>query len=409
MAGVTKRVGLAAVFASALLSASPSLAQQLGPDEVARLILNERGGVRDAAGWGADILAALADNKLPVANENVCAVIAVASQESSFQANPTVPGLGRIAEAAIRKKAGVVPMLGNKAVDYLGAIPTPQSSFLKRIRAARTERDLDLVYRDFVSYGAKNVALDGLLATGLLDKIVEEYNQVSTVGAMQVSVAFALDAERGEHWRPISHAESLAVRDRLYSRRGGLYYGARQLLAYQSGYAHKIYRFADYNAGRYSARNAALQGVISRLSGQKIAADGDLLSYDKRREPRAEATASEKAARVAVERYKLGIGDADLRNDLAREKSADLAQTRTFKALRDAYRRATGKDAPFAVLPGIDLKSPKIKSHMTTALFAERVNGRYGKCMTLATAMTQNPNMRAPVAKAFDWRKFWPD
>jgi hypothetical protein len=406
-----RRALLAPALAFFLASAAPATAQTLGPDEVGRLILNERGGVRDARGWGEDILHALEDNKLPSNNENVCAVIAVASQESGFAANPAVPGLGRLAEAAIRKKASVVPLLGDKAVDYLDTIPAGKTSFLKRIRAARTERDLDLVYRDFVAYGASSTALDGLLATGLLDKTVEEYNQVSTVGAMQVSVAFALETERGGHWRPISHAETTAVRDKLYTRRGGLYFGARQLLDYQTGYAQKMFRFADYNAGRYAARNAALQGVIARLSGMKVTADGDLLSYDKKRAAKRDVTSSEKAARAAIARHKLGIDDAALRRDLLHEKSADFAQTHTFKALRDAYRRVAKAEPPFAVLPGIDLKSPKIKSHMTTAIFAQRVNGRYGKCMTLAIAMMQNPNMRAPAPapKAFDWRKFWPD
>ena len=54
-------------------------AGELQPGDVARLILNERGGVPDAVGWGEDVLNALADNKLPVTRENVCAVVAVVS------------------------------------------------------------------------------------------------------------------------------------------------------------------------------------------------------------------------------------------------------------------------------------------------------------------------------------------
>ncbi len=197
--------------------------RSLGPPDVARLILNERGGVMDAIGWGEDILHALADNKLPITRENICSVIAIASQESAFNANPTVPGLGQIAERAVRKKLDSIPLFGAKAFAYLDTIPNPKASFVKRIRAARTERDLDLAYRALVEYAAGKSALDGMLQWGLLDKTVEEYNQVSTVGSMQVSVAFAQETERGEHWRPMTHAESNAVRDRLYSRRGGLY------------------------------------------------------------------------------------------------------------------------------------------------------------------------------------------
>ncbi len=138
-------------------------AQTFTPPDVARLILNERGGVRDATGWGEDILAALADNKFPVTRENICSVIAVASQESSFNANPAVPNLGKIADRAVREKLGKIPILGAKAYAMLDAMPDARHSFIKRVRAARTERDLDLAYRALVEYGAGKSALDGLL------------------------------------------------------------------------------------------------------------------------------------------------------------------------------------------------------------------------------------------------------
>ncbi len=376
-------------------------AGELQPGDVARLILNERGGVPDAVGWGEDVLNALADNKLPVTRENVCAVVAVVSQESAFNANPTVPGLGRIAERAVREKLAAIPLLGGKAFDYLDTIPTPRNSFVKRIRAAKTERDLDLAYRALVEHAARSSSLDGLLRLGLFDKTVEEYNQVSTVGSMQVSVAFAQETERGERWRPMTHAESNEVRDRLYSRRGGLYYGTRQLLDYKTGYAQKIFRFADYNAGRFAARNAAFQGVVARLSGVKLATDGDLLAYNKAREPTGEITRTEKALRTAIARHSLDIDDAALRRDLLREKQFDFMQTRTFRAVRAAYQRATHAAPPFAALPGIQLKSAKIKSRMTTGSFAQSVNRRYGKCMSLALTMDQKPVLKAP--------SFWPD
>ncbi|MCB1155684.1 DUF1615 family protein, partial [bacterium] len=94
----------------ALASAMPAIAQNFSPPDVARLILNERGGVRDATGWGDDILAALTDNKFQPSRENICSVIAIASQESGFTANPAVPNLGKIADRAVREKLGKIPI-----------------------------------------------------------------------------------------------------------------------------------------------------------------------------------------------------------------------------------------------------------------------------------------------------------
>lgn len=48
-------------------------------------------------------------------------------------------------------------------------------------------------------------------------------------------------------------------------------------------------------------------------------------------------------------------------------------------ALADAR---AGRALPRAVLPGIELKSPKITRKLTTAWFAERVDGRYEQCMS---------------------------
>jgi len=47
-------------------------------------------------------------------------------------------------------------------------------------------------------------------------------------------------------------------------------------------------------------------------------------------------------------------------------------------ALADAK---AGKPVPRAVLPGIELKSPKITRKLTTAWFAGRVDERYQRCM----------------------------
>ena len=51
----------------------------------------------DRVGWATDIYAAFAALELVPNADNVCAVIAVTEQESSFKAAPTVPGMPLIA------------------------------------------------------------------------------------------------------------------------------------------------------------------------------------------------------------------------------------------------------------------------------------------------------------------------
>ena len=200
---------------------------------------------------------------------------------------------------------------------------------------------------------------------------------------MQVSVRFALDEARRHRYLPMTLSDDYAVRDELYTRRGGMFYGAKQLLGYDSGYAQKIFRFADFNAGRYSSRNAAFQHIINILTKQKLATDGDFLLYGKDGRPSNQLSASEKALRATVTTNQLGLSDKQLRDDLLHEKDDSFATTQTFIAVKGLYFRKTGKPAPFAQLPGIDLSSPKLSHKMTTASYAASVDRRYNKCIAV--------------------------
>ena len=69
-----------------------------GPTEAREAILRVLpAGTDDKVGWAADIDAALSSLELPSTPENLCAVIAVTEQESSFRADPAVPNLPSIA------------------------------------------------------------------------------------------------------------------------------------------------------------------------------------------------------------------------------------------------------------------------------------------------------------------------
>jgi hypothetical protein len=350
-------------------------------DTTTRLIRNAEKSVVDPKGWALDLHDVLQLHGLPQTRENVCAAIAVIDQESNFNADPAVAGLGTLSENALRTKFSKIPIGGKMALRWLENNPAPQASFMARIRNAKTERDLDLTYRSLVDYAGQTTSLDKIVRLGLLNTLIEDKNEIDTAGSMQVSVKFALDMARKRRWLPMTLDDVYGVRDQLYTRHGGMYYGVKQLLDYESGYNQKVFRFADFNAGRYASRNAALQNVIATLSGEKLATDGDLLSYSKDGTILKTVTSSETAIRLARNRYKLPLTDAAIRKDLLLEKQPDFVSSQTFLLLRQHYQHLKNQPAPFAQMPGITLHSPKLKRSFSTAGFAESVNRRYQACM----------------------------
>jgi ATP-dependent exoDNAse (exonuclease V) beta subunit len=112
-----------------------------------------------------------------------------------------------------------------------------------------------------------------------------------------------------------------------------------------------------------------------------LAADGDLLLYDKSGKVSGVVSNTEKALRAVLKSSSFELTDEDIRKDLLREKDNDFVQTLTYSALRSTYGQVTGMRPAFAVVPKIALSSPKIRSKMTTRVFAESVDRRYQSCM----------------------------
>jgi Protein of unknown function (DUF1615) len=364
---------------SMVLTATSASAVDISISETARLIRKAE-KVPDSQGWAADMHDVLRQHDLEPSRENVCAAIAIIDQESGFVADPAVPGLGKLSETALREKFGRIPIAGSIALRWLEQTPSSGDSYMSRIRNAKTERDLDLAYRRFVDDMSSRASMGAIVNSGLLNKIIEDRNEIETAGSMQVSVKFAIKAANRKRWLPMTLADAYAVRDQLYTRAGGMYYGIKQLLDFETGYNRKIFRFADYNAGRYASRNAAFQNIVSELSKTSLARDGDLLLYD-RDAASARVSATERALRDVSKKFGLKLGKAEIRNDLLKGNELEFAATPTFLRIRNLYREETGKEAPYALLPDIDLSSPKITRHMTTASFATSVNRRYQACL----------------------------
>jgi hypothetical protein len=298
---------------------------------------------------------------IPATAQNICAIVAVTEQESGFRVDPAIPGLGEIAHREIerqRERAGVPKLVVQGAL----ALPsTDGRSYAERVDAARTELELSNVFEDFIG------------RVPLARRFLEERNPVRTGGPMQVGVAFARSHADA---RPYPYPVNGSLRHEVFTRRGGMYFGIAHLLDYPAGYDSDLYRFADYNAGRYASRNAAFQKALSEASAIPLDLDGDLLRFDK---AAGEAGATERAARVLSR--PLGLDNAQIRRDLELGKTRELEATRLYTRVFALADKALGKPAPRAVLPQIQLQSSKFTRKLTTAGFARRVAERQRSCL----------------------------
>lgn len=357
--------------------------EQLKQEQIRKLIPN-RVNQRDS--WAKDIYDISNELKIPTNKENICTIIAVVDQESNFVANPVVPGLG---DKAVKE---VTTRLNEKFEDKLGTTiggtvasyfenvlknqPSPDDNYLKQMIRVRTEKDLDVLYREIFDYMAKHYHVSALTGAAKFvgQDIAEKMNPITTLGSMQVHINYAK-----EHKRTSMNINEL--RDDLYTEFGGLYYGIHRLMMYPADYDKPIYRFADYNSGMYSSRNAAFQKMIDKLTEADLALDGDLLSYDKNGDPRPAITDTEKALTALFSKNNILVTPRQLRSDLKDEKQQDFEKTQTYIAVSKLYKNKTGKDPMYAIMPEVVISGPKLSRDYNTNWYASRVNGRYETCM----------------------------
>lgn len=363
---------LAAALAGCALPGRLAEPQGLGPTEARDAVLRVLPPtLDDRAGWAADVHAALATLELPSTPENLCAVLAVTEQESGYRADPAVPGLGAIARQEIERRADEagVPQFALRAA--LALPSTDGRSYAERIEQARTERQLSEAFEDFI----------GRVPLGRT--FLASRNPVRTGGPMQVSIAFA-EAQAKE--RPYPYPLGDSVRHEVFTRRGGLYFGAAHLLGYAAPYDRPLYRFADFNAGRWASRNAAFQNALAVASGLALALDGDLLPH-----AGAERGETERAALTLAGR--LGLGEAAIRRDLARGDGPGFEQTGLYERVFAYAEKLDRRVLPRAVVPRIDLKSPKFTRRLTTDWFANRVDERHRRCLArIGPALSPRPS-----------------
>ncbi|MBH3407771.1 DUF1615 domain-containing protein [Pseudomonas glycinae] len=311
----------------------------------------------DRQGWATDIYAAFAAQGISPTTQNLCSVLAVTEQESTFQVDPPVPGLGKIARDEIDRRAAKVHIPSLLVSGALQLRSPNGKSYSERLSAARSEKELSAIFDDFIG----SVPMGRTLFSG--------FNPVHTGGPMQVSIEFA-----EKHAKDYPYPMDGTIRREVFSRRGGMYFGIAHLLGYPVNYREPLYRFADFNAGWYASRNAAFQNAVSRASGIPLALDGDLIR------PGAIMPGSTELAVRALGKS-LGMRNPVIRDQLEKGDSLAFEETKLYQRVFELAERAEGKSLPRAVLPGIVLQSPKITRKLTTAWFAKRVDERYRRCM----------------------------
>jgi hypothetical protein len=155
-------------------------------------------------------------------------------------------------------------------------------------------------------------------------------------------------------------------------------------MEYPADYDKAIYRFADYNSGMYSSRNAAFQSMLNALTDTEISLDGDLLLYNKDGGIKATQSQTEKELIAAFAQNNVLVTPRQIRSDLKKEKEKKFEDTQTYLALQKLYQNKTNKEPMYAVMPQVVISGPKLSRDYNTNWFASRVNGRYESCMQRA-------------------------
>ncbi|UUS64054.1 MULTISPECIES: DUF1615 domain-containing protein [unclassified Acinetobacter] len=342
--------------------------------------------VNDRLSWANDIYDISDQLGIPTTKENVCTIVAVVDQESNFVADPHVPGLGEKAVKEVQDRLeekfkdklgdGIGGTVAGYFQDVLKNQPSPEDNYLSQMRRVKTERELDELYREIFDYMSKHYHVSALTGAAKLvgQDIGEKLNPITTLGSMQVHIGYAKDHKR-------QGGNIAALRTDMYSQYGGLYYGIHRLMMYPAEYDKPIYRFADYNSGRYSSRNAAFQSMLNDLTPAELGLDGDLLLYNKDGSPRSVKSQSETALIAVFAENNVIATPRQIRSDLKKEKDQDFEDTLTYKAVKKLYQEKTGKEPFYAMMPEVVISGPKLSRDYNTNWFATRVDGRYQTCM----------------------------
>lgn len=362
------------LLASILLSACGSMPvtepSGLSSPQIHQLVHQTSSNKQTEPAWANSIRHALLDLELGVTERNVCAAIAIIDQESSFHADPAVPGISKLLQKkldAARKNNLLLAQLIKLRLDSQAA---NGRTFRQNIAQIRTEKQLGEWYQEFTA----SRLTQPLLA--LINKDLDTL--ISTVGSMQVSVDFARDYAQ-KHGHQISD-----MRQHLFTRDGGIYYGIAHLLDGGQNYSDMIYYFADFNAGHFASRNAGFQRMVNALSNARLRADGDLLIFAPGKNPT--DSNSFRATIRTLKQHQQSLALHQVKKDFKTSTGPLFSGTLTYQTISQLHAGKFG-NVIYASLPSIHLKSEKISRKLTTRWFAKQVKRRYNRCLQHAATL----------------------
>ncbi|NRA65295.1 MAG: DUF1615 family protein [Pseudobacteriovorax sp.] len=334
--------------------------------------------VKQRSDWAQAVKEGIELTGKPLSLERICAVVAIIEQESGFKANPRVSQLPKIVSRGIKEKLKPLGPLADPAWEAIQSttIPSTNTSFGERINQLKTERDLDLLFDELTDTFAASLPRSFAISTALSRLLgrgdLRQLNPIRTAGSMQVRVAFAKELLSREGMT------DRAIRDYLYTIKGGVRVGTARLLGYRASYDNIIYRFADYNSGMYSSRNAAFQKLLTDITGLRLRRDGDLLTYRKDGSIDGRTTQSKKAALTFAKANHSWIWLA--KYNLRQEKTYDFERSNLWRQVRKSWQTTFEKQPPYAIMPRVVIVSPKLNGNKSTAWFANNVVRRYKRC-----------------------------
>lgn len=175
-----------------------------------------------------------------------------------------------------------------------------------------------------------------------------------SLGCFNLKLCNAVDIAR-RYGRDINNVE-----EELRTQEGCLFYGNKYVENIVEAYApggkfteqSLLFIAADFHAGAFSSRNAAIQKQLNDLMDTNLVLDGDLLGYEKTcpPQPREEPSNTERVIQDFAQSQNLNIPNSRTRAMLTLEKRKEFEQTEIYKAVKSAWKRQFGQNAAYAIV-----------------------------------------------------------